>query len=268
MKTYRILSLAALIGVWIPAQAALAQSAADQLEASPRHHEWVTISPEDGDPFTAFVAYPERNDAADSVVAIHDIRGMGDWIRLVGDQLAQAGHLAVVPDFLSGAGPDGGNSESFADGGGVGRAIRTLDPDRITSILKASVRYARALHSTTKVASVGGFCWGGSQTFRYATNDSTLKASFVFYGSPPAREMIAKIASPVYGFYGQNDNRINSTIEDTKKAMAEEGKTYEPLIYDGVGHGFLKSGMAEGANDIGKARVGEAWKRWLGLLAP
>lgn len=267
MKLYRIFSLAALIGAWIPTQAALAQSAAEQLEASPRHHEWVTIPTDGGEPFTAFVAYPERSDASDSVVAIHDIRGMGDWISLVGDLLAKAGHLAIVPDFLSGAGPDGGDSESFADSGAVGRAIRALDPDRITAILKASVQYARALPSTTNVASVGGFCWGGSQTFRYATNDSTLKAAFVFYGSPPAREDIEKIASPVYGFYGENDNRINSTIEDTKSAMAGEGKTYEPLIYGGVGHGFLKSGMAEGANDVGKARVSEAWERWLGLLA-
>ena len=267
MKIYRTIFLAASIAVWMPAMPALAQSAAEQLEASPRHHEWVTIPTAGGEPFTAFVAYPERSGPSDSIVAIHDIRGMGDWICLVGDELAKAGHLAVVPDFLSGAGPDGGNSESFADSGAVGRAIRTLDPDRITAILKASVGYARALPSTTNVASVGGFCWGGSQTFRYATNDSTLKASFVFYGSPPAREDIAKITNPVYGFYGENDNRINSTIEDTKKAMAEDGKTYEPLIYAGVGHGFLKSGMAEGATEVGKARVDEAWERWLGLLA-
>ena len=60
---------------------------------------------------------------------------------------------------------------------------------------------------------VVGFCWGGNESFRFATNRPDLSAAFVFYGTPPAKEAIAKIKAPVYGFYGGNDARVTSTVE-------------------------------------------------------
>ena len=44
---------------------------------------------------------PEVAEKAHAVVVIHDISGMGDWIRGVSDQLAEAGYIAIVPDLLS-----------------------------------------------------------------------------------------------------------------------------------------------------------------------
>ena len=66
--------------------------------------------------------------AGGAVLVIHDIRGLGDWARAVGDQLAQDGFIAIVPDFLSGKGPEGGGTKSLGDG--VRRAIRDLTPGR------------------------------------------------------------------------------------------------------------------------------------------
>src|ERR1051325_8401965 len=51
--------------------------------------------------------------------------------------------------------------------------------------------------SNGKIA-VAGFCWGGSQSFRFATNRADLKAAFVFYGTAPDSGL-EKIAAPVYG---------------------------------------------------------------------
>ena len=52
---------------------------------------------------------------------------------------------------------------------------------------------------------------------------------------------LGNITCPVYGFYGESDNRINSTIESTKTAAASADITYEPVIYADVGHGFLEA---------------------------
>ena len=245
---------------------ACAQTIEERLEASPRHLEWVTISTQSGDSFSAFVAHPESDAATSSVVVIHDIRAMSTWIRLAADELAQAGFLAVVPDLLSGKGPSGGNTESFESGGDVGRAIRALDPGEVTARLKACVKYARDLPSTNDTVSVGGFCWGGTQTFRFVTNEPTLSAGFVFYGSPPAKVDMARIECPVYGFYAENDNRINSTLDQAKANMAELDKPFEPIVYSGVGHGFIARGMSDAANETYKARTQEAWERWTELL--
>jgi len=46
----------------------------------------------------------------------------------------------------------------------------------------------------------------------------------------------------VYGFYAGNDARISSTVPATKEAMAKLGKTYEPVVYEGAGHGFMRMG--------------------------
>jgi carboxymethylenebutenolidase len=117
-----------------------------------------------------------------------------------------------------------------------------------------------------KVA-VGGFCWGGGQTFRFATNNKTIKAAFVFYGGGPEKEeAIAKISCPVYGFYGGNDNRINATISKSTELMKKSEKTYDPLTYEGAGHGFMRAGAAPDANDANKKAKEEAWGRWKDLL--
>ena len=242
-----------------------ANIAKEQLENSPRHGEWVKINTESGREVSAFIVFPEVKEKAASVIVIHEIFGLTDWIRQVGDELAKAGFVAICPDFLSGMGPNGGGTDSF-EGNSVRRAIRDLDPDQITGDLKAVTKYVRDLPSTTDVVAVSGFCWGGRQSFRFATNDNSLKAAFVFYGSPPDAAALGKITCPVYGFYGESDNRINSTIESTKEAAASAGITYEPVIYSGVGHGFLRRGMAAEASETQKTATREAWERWVSLL--
>ena len=263
--TVPIIGLVLISGLMMAGIYAHADTAKEQLENSPRHGEWVKISTESGREVNAFIVFPEIKENATSVIVIHEIFGLTDWIRQVGDELAKAGFVAICPDFLSGMGPNGGGTDSFG-GDNVRRAIRDLDPDQITADLKAVTKYVRDLPATTDTVAVSGFCWGGAQSFRFATNDDSLKAAFVFYGSPPDTAALGKITCPVYGFYGENDNRINSTIESTKEAAKSADVTYEPVIYSGVGHGFLRRGMAADASEAQKTVTSEAWERWVNLL--
>ena len=263
--TMLIISLMLIGGLMMVGIYAHADAAKEQLENSPRHGEWVKITTESRREVNAFIVFPEIKENATSVIVIHEIFGLTDWIRQVGDELAKAGFVAICPDFLSGMGPNGGGTDSFG-GDNVRRAIRDLDPDQITADLKAVAKYVRDLPATTDTVAVSGFCWGGAQSFRFATNDDSLKAAFVFYGSPPDTAALGKITCPVYGFYGENDNRINSTIESTKEAAKSADVTYEPVIYSGVGHGFLRRGMAADASEVQKTVTSEAWERWVNLL--
>ena len=263
--TVPIIGLVLIGGLMMVGIYAHADTAKEQLENSPRHGEWVKITTESGREVNAFIVFPEIKENATSVIVIHEIFGLTDWIRQVGDELAKAGFVAICPDFLSGMGPNGGGTNSFG-GDNVRRAIRDLAPDQITADLKAVAKYVRDLPATTDTVAVSGFCWGGAQSFRFATNDDSLKAAFVFYGSPPDTAALGKITCPVYGFYGENDNRINSTIESTKEAAKSADVTYEPVIYSGVGHGFLRRGMAADASEVQKTVTSEAWERWVNLL--
>ncbi len=249
--------------------AALSVSAQDwarqRLEKSSRHHEWVTVK-HDGRSVETFVVYPESKDKAPVVLVIHEIFGLTDWAQEVADEVAEAGYIAVAPDLLSGMGPHGGRTTDFPEGGAT-EAVSHLNPDQITADLNAVADYALKLPASNGKLFVAGFCWGGGQSFRFATNRSDLSAAFVFYGPPPEKEAMARIKAPVYGFYGGNDARIDAAIPATKEQMKEAGKTYEPVIYEGAGHGFMRAGEAPDANEANRKARTEAWARWKKLLS-
>jgi len=237
-----------------------------RLEKSPRHLEWVKVKHGNRE-VNCFIAYPEVKDKATAMVVIHEIFGLSDWVRGVADQLAEAGYIAIAPDLLSGMAPGGGGTAELGGGDAVRKAISSLPPDQVTADLNAVVDYVAKLPACNGKVAVGGFCWGGGQTFRLATNNRNIKAGFAFYGTGPDREEdIARINCPVYGFYGGNDERVNATIPKSTELMKKAGKTYEPVTYDGAGHGFMRAGEAPDANEPNKKAREEAWKRLKDLL--
>ena len=256
----RFLIAAGVLGL---ATAAPAQDwAKAKLEKSPRHGEYVKLKQGDRE-IQAFVVYPEVKEKATAVLVVHEIFGLTDWVRLTADELAAAGYIAIAPDLLSGTGKNGGGTDSYG-GESVRKAIMNLPPDQITKDLVAATDYVGKLPACNGKVAVAGFCWGGGQAFRLAESDK-IKAAFAFYGT--AQPDVSGVSAPVYGFYGENDNRVNATIDKTKSAMKSAGKTYEPVIYDGAGHGFMRAGAAPDASAVNKAARDAAWARWKKALA-
>jgi carboxymethylenebutenolidase len=270
-----------------PAESPESQEWARQrLAKSSRHQEWVKVKNGTRE-VSSFVVYPEVKNKATAVVVIHEIFGMSDWVQSLTDQLAEAGYIAIAPDLLSGMGPNGGGTGSL-DRKAVGQKIGDLPPDQITADLNAVADYVSKLPASNGKVVVAGFCWGGGQSFRYATNNPNIKAAFVFYGPTPAgadnaidKEALGRIKAPVYGFYAGNDARITTTLPATSQAMTELKKTFEPVTYEGAGHGFMRAGDAPEPTDTSaadyqkqldqwkankKARD-DAWVRWKKLLA-
>jgi carboxymethylenebutenolidase len=247
-------------------QLALAQDwAKARLEKSPRHREWVTVK-HDGRSVESFVVYPESKDKRPVIVLIHEIFGMTDWVQDQADQMAEAGYIVIAPDLLSGMGPNGGRTTDFAQGK-ANEAIGKLPPDQITADLNAVANYALKLPASNGKLFVAGFCWGGGQTFRFATNRPELNAAFVFYGPPPDKDAMAKIKAPVYGFYAGNDARIGATLPDTIANMKAAGKTFDPVTYEGAGHGFMRAGEAPDASEANVKARNESLVRWKSLMA-
>ena len=239
--------------------------AKERLEKSPRHREWVTIK-HDGRSVETFIAYPESKDKRPVVLVIHEIFGMTDWVQELADEVAEAGYIAVAPDLLSGMAPNGGRSKDLQQNQAT-EAVSKLPPDQITADLNAVADYGLKLPASNGKLFVEGFCWGGGQTFRFATNRGDLSAAFSFYGPPPDKEAMARIKAPVYGFYAGNDARIGAMIPDAVANMKAAGKTYEPITYEGAGHGFMRAGEAPDASDANKKARADSWARLKTLLA-
>jgi|SRR5579871_3110034 len=259
-------SVLLLAALFVTSIASAQDWAKAELEKSPRHQEWVKVKQGTRE-VSCFVVYPEVKDKAPVVVVIHEIFGLTDWARSVADELAAAGYIAIAPDLLSGMGPKGGGSIDFPDTDAARKAVSELPPDQVSADLNAVVQYATTLPSANGKIAAAGFCWGGGQGFRLATNNKTIKAAFVFYGTGPDKsDAVARIQCPVYGFYGGNDARVSATIPQTTELMKKAGKIYDPVVYEGAGHGFMRAGAAPDANAANKKAHDDAWTRWKDLL--
>lgn len=239
----------------------------DRLSTSPRHQEWVEVKSGDRTIYT-WVVYPETDKPAPVVILIHENKGLNDWARSMADQIAEAGYIAVAPDMLSGFSADKKRTSDFAMPDEATKAIGQLKPEQVTSDLQAVTDWSKTIPSSNKQLVSAGFCWGGSQSFSFATKTDDLTAAMVFYGTGPSDANAYKnIDVPVFGFYGGADQRVNATIDASKKAMTDAGKSFESVIYDGAGHAFMRSGQDPNGDAANVAARDAAWERMKEILA-
>lgn len=245
-----------------------------RLEKSPRKGEYVKIDVA-GTPMTAWVVRPQTQGRAPVVVVIQEIFGLSDWIRGVADQLAAEGFIAVAPDLLSGRGPNGGDSKAFANQQEMTQATLAIPANEVLVKLKAAREWGLKLPQANGKSASVGFCFGGSQSFAFAVNEPALNAAVVYYGAaptdaPPAARgappapfapsaSLANTKAAVLGLYGglKEDARIGSSVAPTEAKMKELKKTYQPHIFEGAAHGFLR---AQGGNDGANMKASQqAW---------
>lgn len=235
------------------------------LDGSPRHGEFVDVKlPSGGPPVRTWIVYPEREDKAGVVIVIHEVYGLSDWIRAVADRLAADGFIAVAPDLLSGLGPNGGGTESVASRDDVVKLVRDISPQDANARLDAVRAWTIALPAANGRSATIGFCWGGARSFAYAAAQPALDAAVVYYGTSPEAAELATIRAPVSGHYGGDDARVNATIPPAEAEMKRLGKTYEPHVYEGVGHGFLR--QQDGKEGANRRATEEAWPRTVAFL--
>ena len=268
------------------------------LAKSPRHGEFVTVAEANGRKLQVWVVYPQVKTKVPVVVLIHEIFGLSDWAQEMADELAGAGYIVVEPDLLSGLGPtaaataasaspgapmdhdhmgqggagaayvaaEPGGTSAFPDRNATVRAVSSLPDAQVLGDLDAVADYGKKLPSADGKLYVAGFCWGGGKSFLFATHRGDLSGAFVFYGPPPPADVMKNITAPVYGFYAGNDARISATIPQTVPDMKAAGKTYEPVTYDGAGHGFMRAGEAPDANAADSAARAQGFRRLVTLL--
>lgn len=232
------------------------ETANARLAASPRKAEWAVIRAGD-DSVRAWVVYPEKRENAPVVVAVHDNRGMSNWIRGVADQLAAEGFIAIAPDFLTMLDvPRRADGESETEA--VREKIRLVDQATRDRFIQAFGEWGTRLEGASSKYGVVGFCWGGSTVFAHAVAaPSSLGAVVVYYGGSPPPERLSSVQAPILGLYGEDDARVNSTVPPAADALKALGRTFETHTFAGAGHGFTRS--QEGRDGANRAAVQKAW---------
>lgn len=217
------------------------------------HGQWVRFTNAGGDTIPAYVAWPERKDRAPTIIVIHQIFGLTPWETSVVDKLAGQGYLAVAPDLL---GSKYGHSP--ADPDSARKLFAGLDDARVMGDLDATAAWLDTLPGAARgqMATIG-FCWGGQQSFAYATHNPKLKAVVVCYGPAPDSAAMARITAPILGVYAEKDARVSDPLPRVSAMMQRLGKPFSYDIYPGTGHGFLTPGRM--GNDTDQPE--RAWKR-------
>jgi len=200
-----------------------------------------------------YLAWPkDAQGQLGGVVVIHENRGLNPHIRDVARRMALEGFVALAPDFLS---PGGGTP---ADEDKAREMIGQLDRAATVDNAVATVAYLSTLDPVNGKVGAVGFCWGGGLVNQLAVADPNLKAAVAYYGMQPPAEAVPNIKAAMLLHYAGLDQRINAGIDAYRKALEDDGKTFEIFVYDGVNHAFNNDTSAARYD---KAAAGLAWTR-------
>lgn len=246
--------------------------AATTVGNSPRRGEWVDV-PMGATRIRTWVTYPQGTGPAPIVVVIQPGPGMdmgepptpgggANWLRGIADQMAIEGFIALVPDFTSGLGPNGGNFDSFKYPDEVARALRRRTQAEQIDLMRTVRDYGLKLPRSNGKSSTIGFCFGGGMSWIAAAELAGLNAAVVFYGGPPNEAIMSRIKAPVIAFFGENDLGLAPQIAPATANMKRLGKSFDVHVYPKATHVFLYR------QDLGEnfAATQDAWPKAMTFL--
>ena len=242
--------------------------AAKVVAQSPRKGEWVDIPMKSGVKLHTWISYPQNVAKAPVVLVFQPGPGMdmgepitrgggANWLRGIADQLASEGFIGVLPDLTSGLGPNGGNYDSFQFPDESGRALQKISHAEVLDRIRVARDYALKLPMSNGRLGVTGFCMGGGLAWEAAAEIEGVNASVVFYGTPPAEPVMARIKAPVSAYFGANDLGLAPRIAPATADMKRLGKEFDVHVYQEATHVFLYR------QDLGKntAATEDAWPK-------
>ncbi len=229
------------------------------------------VAPEDARIETRRVSYPTPGGAVSgylvrlkgadakrpAVIVIHENRGLNPHIEDVTRRVALEGFLAFAPDLLTLVGGTPTNEDEARD------KIAKLKSEDTAAQLVACVTFLKAHPMSTGRVGAVGFCWGGGKVNELAAASPDLDAGVAYYGMQIPADKVPAIKAPLLLQYAGLDERINAGMEAYRKALTDNGKTFEIFVYDGANHAFNND---TNATRYDKAAADLAWGRTVAFL--
>ena len=217
----------------------------------------------------AFFAAPAGKTNLPVVLVVHEIFGVHEYIADTCRRFAQAGYLAIAPEFFARQ----GDPSKYGEMAKLMSEVVSKVPDaQVLADLDGAVKWAGANGGDTARVAVTGFCWGGRITWLYAAY-GPVRAGVAWYGrlvGAPSDllpknpiDLATSMRAPVLGLYGEKDGGIPLDSVDKMKAALATGnaasKAAQFVLYPDTGHAFhadYRASYRQGPADDG-------WKRCL-----
>lgn len=212
-------------------------------------------------------AMPAGGTKLPTVLVIHEIFGVHEYIRDVCRRLAKAGYLAVAIDMYIRHGETSkmlNVLEIMA-----GPVAAASDAEQMADLDAVAAWVAKNGGDPARLA-VTGFCRGGRTTWLYAAHNPNLKAAVSWYGplegAPNAKQpkwpidLVDQLKAPVLGLYGGNDQGIDTDqIAEMRDALKKAGGVSTIHLFPDAPHAF----HADYRPTYRKEAAAEGWKRML-----
>jgi carboxymethylenebutenolidase len=224
-----------------------------------------------GDTLRGYAVWPNGQGPFPALLLIPDVRGLYEHYRDVSRRFAAEGFLTFAIDLYSREGaPD------LPDMDAVFRWIQQLPDRRVVADLQAAVAFL-ASRNDVRADAIGitGFCMGGQYALMAACMSERLAACVSWYGmvryqetneTKPASplDLAPSLHCPYLGLFGADDALIpNKDVEQLRKILSDNAKTFEIKSYAGAGHAFFNDARPDAYRPEAAA---DAWPRALAFL--
>ncbi|WP_219418532.1 dienelactone hydrolase family protein [Pseudonocardia nigra] len=218
----------------------------------------------DGGEFDAFCARPAGR--APGIVLFQEIFGVNDNMRGLAIRLAEAGHLAIVPDMFWRIQPrfERKDESGLTDGMAM---LQKLDWGLAERDMTSVLAHVRGMSSCTGAVGAVGFCLGGSLAYLFAAGARVEgrgpDAAVAYYGSG-IHQMLDRADSidcPMLFHYGAQDPYIPADQIDAVEAAV--GERFVVHRYP-AGHAFSNW---DAPSMYDEAAANLAWDRTLAFFA-
>jgi carboxymethylenebutenolidase len=223
----------------------------------------VMIPTKDGE-MPAYRAMPADKTELPTVLVVHEIWGVHEYLKDVSRRLARLGYMAVAPELYARQ----GDPSKITDTGAIIKDIVSKVSDaQVMGDLDAAAAWAAKNGGDGKLG-ITGFCWGGRIVWMYAAHNPDLAAGVAWYGATArpyhagdksVLDVASRIKAPMLGLYGGADPGIpNDTVEKLGAALKAAGNTKsEIVIFPNASHAF----HADYRPSYRKEAAEDGWKK-------
>jgi len=213
--------------------------------------------PSNGGTSEGYLAIPASGMTSPAVIVIQEWWGLVPHIRSVADRFAEAGFVALAPDFYHG--------ETTSEPDEAQRLLLALRMDEAATDIAGAADYLAGRPEVTGKVGAVGFCAGASLALWSATLSERIVATVGFYPVLPWESM-----RPDWTDYAGKAALIHCSEEDgtssgegvqaARRAIEEAGGSCQLYDYPGTAHAFFNDDRPEAFDQRSAA---SAWARTL-----
>ena len=207
-----------------------------------------------------YLAIPSGGAASPAVIVIQDWWGLVPHVRAVVDRFAEAGFVALAPDFRHG-----------------GPAVKPTEPrlmlnssqmDEAASDIAAAAEYLASRSEVAGKVGCAGFCAGASLALWSATFSERIVATAGFYPRLPWEGMAtdwADYAGKAALIHCSEADGLSAAdgVQSVRRSIESAGGTCQTFDYPGTAHAFFNEDRPEHFDHRAAAT---AWARTLELF--